>query len=74
MFKEKSREVRNIDGIVTVFRDGQVCLRSRRKNSGFTMAILEHGYQGIRKGDLVIHSMDAFAGAIGVSEDDGKTI
>lgn len=33
----------------------------------------EHGYQGIRKGDLVIHAMDAFAGAIGVSDSNGKS-
>ena len=72
LFEEKNRPVRNIDGIITVFRDGQVCLRSRRRTSGFTMAVLEHGYQGIRKGDLVLHGMDAFAGAIGVSEDDGR--
>jgi len=39
---------------------------------GFTMAIKEIGYQGVRRGDLVIHTMDAFAGAIGVSESDGK--
>ncbi|WP_294052933.1 restriction endonuclease subunit S, partial [Thiolapillus sp.] len=34
--------------------------------------IQEHGYQGIRKDDLVIHAMDAFAGAIGVSDSEGK--
>lgn len=61
------------DGVVTAFRDGQVALRSRRRTDGFTEAIQEIGYQGIRKGDLVIHAMDAFAGAIGVSEDDGKS-
>lgn len=33
----------------------------------------DNGYQGIRKGDLVIHAMDAFAGAIGVSDSDGKS-
>ena len=33
---------------------------------------MEIGYQGIRKGDLVIHQMDAFAGAVGVSDSDGK--
>jgi len=32
----------------------------------------EIGYQGIRVGDLVVHAMDAFAGAIGVSDSDGK--
>jgi type I restriction enzyme S subunit len=35
-------------------------------------AIYEFGYQGIRKGDLVIHAMDAFAGAVGMSDSDGK--
>jgi hypothetical protein len=39
---------------------------------GFTEAIYEFGYQRIRKGDLVIHAMDAFAGAVGVSDSDGK--
>ena len=60
------------DGIVTAFRDGQVTLRSNRRTEGFTNAIKEAGYQGVRKGDLVIHAMDAFAGAIGVSDSDGK--
>jgi type I restriction enzyme S subunit len=39
---------------------------------GFTNAVQEIGYQGIRAGDLVIHSMDGFAGAIGVCDSDGK--
>jgi type I restriction enzyme S subunit len=39
---------------------------------GFTEAVQEIGYQGIRKDDLVVHSMDGFAGAIGVSDSDGK--
>jgi type I restriction enzyme S subunit len=33
---------------------------------------MEIGYQGVRRGDLVVHSMDGFAGAVGVSESDGK--
>ena len=44
----------------------------KRRTDGFTIAFQEHGYQEIRKGDLVIHKMDAFAGAIGVSDSDGK--
>ena len=32
---------------------------------GFTESLKEIGYQGIRVGDLVIHAMDAFAGAVG---------
>ena len=50
---------------VTCFRDGMVTLRKNRRLRGFTEAIYEFGYQGIRKGDLVIHAMDAFAGAVG---------
>ncbi|WP_299581539.1 restriction endonuclease subunit S [uncultured Microbulbifer sp.] len=72
LFKKAERPVRDIDEIVTCFRDGTVTLRSIRRTEGFTNALKEHGYQGIRKGDLVIHAMDAFAGAIGVSDSDGK--
>ena len=60
------------DGVVTAFRDGQVTLRELRRQDGFTLAVLEVGYQRVREGDLVIHGMDAFAGAIGVSEATGK--
>ncbi|WP_159056153.1 restriction endonuclease subunit S [Streptomyces scabiei] len=41
--------------------------------TGFTESVKEIGYQGVRKGDLVIHAMDAFAGAVGVSDSDGKS-
>jgi type I restriction enzyme S subunit len=73
LFKKEERPVRKDDDIVTCFRDGQVTLRTNRKTEGFTNALKEHGYQGIRKGDFVIHNMDAFAGAIGVSDSDGKS-
>lgn len=72
LFKKMQREI-EVNEIVTAFRDGQVVQRKKRRTDGFTNSLQEHGYQGIRKGDLVIHSMDAFAGAIGVSEDDGKS-
>ncbi|MBR4006261.1 restriction endonuclease subunit S [Fibrobacter sp.] len=72
MFKKEKREVRDSDDVVTCFRDGEVTLRKNRRTSGFTESITEIGYQGIRKNDLVIHQMDAFAGAIGVSDSDGK--
>lgn len=73
LFKKMERPVSPNDEIVTCFRDGQVTLRSNRRTEGFTNALKEHGYQGIRKGDLVIHQMDAFAGAIGISDSDGKS-
>ncbi len=70
--KKVDRLVRPGDEVVTCFRDGQVTLRKNRRISGFTEATAEIGYQGIRRGDLVIHQMDAFAGAVGVSDSDGK--
>jgi type I restriction enzyme S subunit len=73
LFKKQDRPIRAEDEVVTCFRDGQVTLRSNRRTEGFTNAIQEHGYQGIRKGDFVIHAMDAFAGAIGVSDSDEKS-
>lgn len=72
MFVRMSREVRNEDDVITCFRDGEVTLRKNRRIEGFTESFKEIGYQGIRKGDLVIHQMDAFAGSIGVSDSDGK--
>lgn len=72
LFKQEKRPVNKEDEIVTCFRDGEVTLRKNRRLEGFTNSLKEIGYQGIRKGDLVIHNMDAFAGAIGVSDSDGK--
>ena len=73
LFRKMERPVRSEDDVVTAFRDGEVTLRKNRREEGFTNAIQEHGYQGIRSGDLVISAMDAFAGAIGVSDSDGKS-
>ncbi|MCR8724111.1 restriction endonuclease subunit S [Frigidibacter sp. ROC022] len=72
LFMQSRLPVRPNDGVVTCFRDGQVTLRSNRRLEGYTEAIIEGGYQGIRKGQLVLNSMDAFEGAIGVSDSDGK--
>ena len=60
------------DQVVTCFRDGEVTLRSERREEGFTISEKEIGYQGVKKGDLVVHGMDGFAGAIGISKFDGK--
>lgn len=72
LFRQSALPVATGDEIVTCFRDGQVTLRRNRREEGFTNADLEVGYQGIRQGQLVLHSMDAFAGAIGVSDSDGR--
>lgn len=73
LFNLMSRPPEAGDDIVTAFRDGVVTRRSNRRVDGFTNAVHEHGYQRVLKGDLVIHAMDAFAGAIGVSDSDGKS-
>ena len=72
LFQRIDRPVRPGDDVVTCFRDGIVTLRKKRRVRGFTESLKEIGYQGVREGDLVIHAMDAFAGAAGVSDSDGK--
>jgi type I restriction enzyme, S subunit len=59
-------------GTVTAYRDGQVTARSDRRIEGYTMAANDFGYQGVCQGDLVIHGLDSFAGAVGVAEANGN--
>ena len=66
------KPIRDDDGVITCFRDGEVTLRSNRREDGFTMSDKEIGYQGIDVGDLVVHGMDGFAGSIGISDSRGK--
>ena len=66
------KPVREDDGVITCFRDGEVTLRSNRREDGFTMSDKEIGYQGIDVDDLVVHGMDGFAGSIGISDSRGK--
>ena len=73
LFTKMDRPVRPNDEVVTCFRDGTVTLRKNRRELGFTESLKEIGYQGVRCGDLVIHAMDAFAGACGVSDSEGKS-
>lgn len=72
ILKYLQKPVKQNDEIITCFRDGEVTLRSNRREDGFTVADKEIGYQGIDVGDLVVHGMDGFAGAIGVSDSRGK--
>jgi type I restriction enzyme S subunit len=72
LFSQSRLPVKKDDGVVTSYRDGEVTLRSNRRLKGYTEAIIEGGYQGIRVGQLVLNSMDAFEGAIGVSDSEGK--
>ncbi|MDO4498217.1 MAG: restriction endonuclease subunit S [Coriobacteriaceae bacterium] len=72
VLKKVSRDPLPDDEVVTCFRDGEVTLRTNRRTDGFTMSDKEIGYQHICKGDFVIHGMDGFAGAMGISDSDGK--
>lgn len=72
ILKPLQRKVLESDEVITCFRDGEVTLRKNRREDGFTNSILEIGYQGIEPGDLVVHGMDGFAGAIGISDSRGK--
>lgn len=67
------RAVFPTDGVITCFRDGEVTLRSNRREDGFTVSLKEIGYQGIEPGDLVVHGMDGFSGSIGISDSRGKS-
>ena len=66
------KPIKEDDGVITCFRDGEVTLRINRREDGFTMSEKEIGYQGIDVDDLVVHGMDGFAGAIGISDSRGK--
>lgn len=73
VFRKLQRPAPPYAETVTCFRDGTVTLRKNRRSEGYTESLKEIGYQGIAPGDLVIHEMDAFAGAIGVSDSAGKS-
>lgn len=71
--KKLARPIVPTDEVITAFRDGQVTARSVRRNEGYTVsASLEPQGQGVEIGDIVIHGLDGFAGAIGDSEASGN--
>jgi type I restriction enzyme S subunit len=69
--RKKERPILGAD-VVTAFRDGEVTARSNRREEGFTMSEADSGYQGVAVGDIVFHGLDGFAGAVGVSDSDGR--
>jgi len=59
--------------VITAFRDGQVTSRFVRRSEGYTLsASTDIQGQGVEVGDIVIHGLDGFAGAIGDSEASGN--
>lgn len=58
--------------MITAFRDGQVIARAARRTDGFTDSWTEDSaVQGVHTGDVVIHGLDGFSGAVGTSESTG---
>lgn len=59
--------------VITAYRDGQVTLRSIRRSEGYTLSANDRPQgQGVETGDIVIHGLDGFAGAIGDAEASGN--
>ena len=80
--REPSAEIRRVlekvdrtpvvDEMITAFRDGQVTTRAARGKEGFTNSWTDNArVQGVEVGDVVVHGLDGFSGAIGDSEADG---
>lgn len=58
--------------VVTAFRDGQVIARAVRRAEGYTESATDaSAVQGVGEGDVVIHGLDGFSGAVGTSESAG---
>ncbi|MFF3310027.1 restriction endonuclease subunit S [Streptomyces sp. NPDC002952] len=60
-------------GVVTAYRDGQVTQRESRRAEGYTLTVsAEPQGQHVLAGDVVVHGLDGFAGAIGASDANGN--
>lgn len=65
-----SRKLQDNDQIVICSNSGKTFYRGD-KNPGL-VSLTENGYQGVEVGDLLIHGMDTWHGAIAVSDIHGK--
>lgn len=65
-----SRPMKSSDEMLVCTNKGQVSRRGD-KSAGL-VSLTENGYQGVRPGDLLIHGMDTWHGAIAVSDLAGK--
>lgn len=60
------------DEMITAFRDGEVTSRAARGREGFTNSWTENArVQTVETGDVVVHGLDGFSGAIGDAQVDG---
>lgn len=70
VLKKLERPLRDDDDIVICSNSGKTFYRGD-KNPGL-VSLTENGYQGVEPGDLLIHGMDTWHGAIAVSNIRGK--
>ncbi len=59
------------DEMITAYRDGVVTARSKRRSEGYTEAEFRTGLRRVEVGDVVVHGLDGFSGAIGRSDSAG---
>lgn len=71
LFRPIRREAPAGAHIVTAYTDGQVTLRSNRAKIGYHEAADTSTYNGVRRGDFVVHGLDIMRGSVGVSDSDG---
>ncbi|MGW5440231.1 hypothetical protein [Nocardia asteroides] len=72
MRKLRRPPIQDVD-VITAYRDGQVTARSLRRAEGYTLtSSMEASGQYVEEGDIVIHGLDGFAGAIGTAETNGN--
>ncbi|MET9640086.1 restriction endonuclease subunit S [Streptomyces virginiae] len=73
LLRKNVRPTADTSEVVTAFRDGQVTARSLRRAEGYTnSASSEPQGQHVCIGDVVVHGLDGFAGAIGTAEAEGN--
>ncbi|MFD9207911.1 restriction endonuclease subunit S [Streptomyces sioyaensis] len=73
ILRKHVRPTADTSEVITAFRDGQVTARSLRRAEGYTnSASSEPQGQHVHIGDVVVHGLDGFAGAIGTAEAEGN--
>jgi type I restriction enzyme S subunit len=67
--RKLSRPVRAQEAqVVTAYRDGEVIARALRRAAGYTDSWTDgSSMQGVLPGDVVVHGLDGFSGAVGTS-------
>jgi type I restriction enzyme S subunit len=71
VFQPVRRPVPENPAIVTAYTDGQVTLRANRAKVGYHEAADLSGFQGVCRGDFVVHGLDILRGSVGVSDSTG---